>query len=63
MSLSSFQGGFVSINIDWDCNLDKGESDCVPDYSFHRLDDPNSAIAKGWNFRYVGVMRMLVCRP
>ncbi|KAG0444056.1 hypothetical protein HPB47_014233, partial [Ixodes persulcatus] len=45
-------GGVIQILIDWDCNLDFCLESCVPKYSFVRLDDPNVALSKGWNFRY-----------
>jgi len=45
-------GGVIGIEINWDCNLDFDVKYCVPKYSFKRLDDPNTQIAKGWNFRY-----------
>ncbi|TNN10427.1 P2X purinoceptor 4 [Schistosoma japonicum] len=41
----------VSIHIEWNCNLDFDEEDCLPKYVFRRLDDFQSHIAKGWNFR------------
>ncbi|KAK4469358.1 hypothetical protein MN116_006918 [Schistosoma mekongi] len=44
-------GGMVSIHIEWNCNLDFDEEDCLPKYVFRRLDDFQSHIAKGWNFR------------
>ena len=45
-------GGVIGIEINWDCNLDFDLKYCVPKYLFRRLDDPNTKIAKGWNFRY-----------
>jgi hypothetical protein len=42
----------MGIFINWDCNLDKSYSDCVPEYSFRRMDRANSKLAKGYNFRY-----------
>lgn len=45
-------GGVVAIVINWECNLDFNVNDCIPTYSFRRLDDPEAQIAKGWNFRY-----------
>lgn len=46
------QGGVVSINIDWNCDLDHSIDRCLPTYSFTRLDDDDAKIAKGTNFRY-----------
>ena len=42
----------MAINIDWECNLDYDISECLPTYSFRRLDVKDAKIAKGWNFRY-----------
>ena len=47
------QGGIMSINIHWECNLDFNFDDCKPHYAFHRLDNREARIAKGWNFRWV----------
>ncbi|VDN35097.1 unnamed protein product, partial [Dibothriocephalus latus] len=46
------QGGIVAIRIDWTCNLDYDEEDCLPSYSFHRLDDSDSVYMAGWSLRY-----------
>ncbi|KAL7061786.1 hypothetical protein AAHC03_01959 [Spirometra sp. Aus1] len=46
------QGGMVSIHIEWNCNLDYDEEQCLPKYVFRRLDDFDSIVGKGWNFRY-----------
>ncbi len=48
----AFNGAVIGIEINWDCNLDNDLKYCVPKYSFRRLDDPNTQVAKGWNFRY-----------
>ncbi|XP_030633917.1 purinergic receptor P2X, ligand-gated ion channel, 8 [Chanos chanos] len=47
-------GGAVGILIEWKCDLDKGYSQCHPQYSFTRLDasGPNSSMSSGYNFRY-----------
>ncbi|XP_067132307.1 P2X purinoceptor 4-like isoform X2 [Centruroides vittatus] len=45
-------GGVVAIIINWDCNFDFNENECMPTYSFRRLDDPYVKISPGWNFRY-----------
>ncbi|XP_055338838.1 P2X purinoceptor 4-like [Paramacrobiotus metropolitanus] len=44
-------GGIISIRIDWDCDLDYDLDQCLPVYSFHRLDNASDLIAPGWNFR------------
>ncbi|KAK7922087.1 hypothetical protein WMY93_008989 [Mugilogobius chulae] len=48
------KGGEIGINIEWKCNLDLDLDECVPLYSFTRLDKPfeKNAISKGYNFRY-----------
>ena len=47
------RGGVIVISIDWNCNLDWDFLEfCKPIYSFRRVDDPNTNIAPGWNFRY-----------
>ncbi|KAF7652159.1 hypothetical protein LDENG_00100250 [Lucifuga dentata] len=47
-------GGSIGILIEWDCDLDKGYSNCHPQYHFSRLDISNSnkSIRSGFNFRY-----------
>lgn len=43
----------MGLQINWDCNLDRAASHCVPKYSFRRLDNKDSAntISPGYNFR------------
>lgn len=48
----AIKGGVIQIVINWDCNLDRDWSECVPEYTFRRLDDPNAVLANGYNFRY-----------
>jgi len=45
-------GGVIQIIINWDCNLDFAVEDCLPEYSFQRLDRGDFKISKGFNFRY-----------
>ncbi|XP_034723279.1 P2X purinoceptor 5-like isoform X2 [Etheostoma cragini] len=47
-------GGSIGIIIEWDCDLDKGYSNCHPQYHFTRLDVSvsNKTIATGFNFRH-----------
>ena len=47
-------GGVIRIKIDWMCNLDLGEDQCRPEYSFRRLDSDSSeeTFSYGFNFRY-----------
>lgn len=51
--LSALQGGVMGLQINWDCNLDRAASHCVPRYSFRRLDNKDSAntVSPGYNFR------------
>ncbi|XP_051934518.1 P2X purinoceptor 5-like isoform X1 [Hippocampus zosterae] len=47
-------GGSIGIQIQWDCDLDKGYSECHPQYQFSRQDiaTSNKNIAMGFNFRH-----------
>ncbi|NXS24326.1 P2RX4 protein, partial [Mystacornis crossleyi] len=47
------EGGVMALQINWDCNLDRAASHCVPKYSFRRLDNKDSAhtVSPGYNFR------------
>lgn len=47
-----YKGGMVSIHIEWNCNLDYDENQCLPKYIFRRLDDFESPVGNGWNFRF-----------
>lgn len=54
VSVFDHQGGSVGILIEWDCDLDKDSSQCIPQYSFTRLDtNLNNSITSGYNFRFV----------
>ncbi|XP_061582307.1 P2X purinoceptor 3a isoform X2 [Cololabis saira] len=47
------QGGEIGINIEWKCNLDRNIENCVPRYSFTRMDATfTSSPSKGYNFRF-----------
>uniref|UniRef100_A0A668RB25 P2X purinoceptor n=1 Tax=Oreochromis aureus TaxID=47969 RepID=A0A668RB25_OREAU len=48
------RGGEIGINIQWECNLDLNIENCIPKYSFTRLDAPfaKNAVSKGYNFRF-----------
>jgi len=48
----AFKGATYGIVINWDCDLDKVLDTCTPTYDFEKLEDPDAAIAKGYNFRY-----------
>lgn len=46
-------GGVIRVKIDWKCNLDKPLNQCLPEYSFGRLDAPykEESFSPGFNFR------------
>ncbi|NXM01929.1 P2RX4 protein, partial [Tyrannus savana] len=48
------EGGVMALQINWDCNLDRDASHCVPKYSFRRLDSKDTAhtVSPGYNFRF-----------
>ncbi|XP_044296546.1 P2X purinoceptor 4 isoform X2 [Varanus komodoensis] len=48
------EGGVMGLQINWNCNLDRAASHCVPKYSFRRIDNKDSAhtVAPGYNFRF-----------
>ncbi|XP_030648785.1 P2X purinoceptor 5 [Chanos chanos] len=49
------RGGSIGIAVDWNCDLDKDYSLCVPHYTFSRLDlqgDSKASVKSGYNFRY-----------
>ncbi|XP_038620774.1 P2X purinoceptor 3 [Tachyglossus aculeatus] len=47
-------GGVVGIKIGWVCDLDKSWDQCIPKYSFTRLDSVSekSSVSPGYNFRF-----------
>ncbi|XP_034404514.1 P2X purinoceptor 5-like isoform X2 [Cyclopterus lumpus] len=47
-------GGSIGIMIEWYCDLDKGNSNCHPQYRFTRMDVSitKQTIAEGFNFRH-----------
>lgn len=47
-------GAVLRIKIDWRCNLDLGEEQCKPEYSFGRLDSRSrdEQFSFGFNFRF-----------
>ncbi len=46
-------GGVIRVKIDWNCNLDKPLNNCLPVYSFGRLDAAykEQSFSHGFNFR------------
>jgi P2X purinoceptor 4 len=53
-------GAVIRIKIDWMCNLDLGEDECKPEYSFGRLDSRfvDEQFSYGFNFRYASHWKM-----
>lgn len=43
----------IQLLIEWNCNLDMSTENCLPVYSFRRMDNKDDKLAKGWNFRWV----------
>lgn len=55
LSYTHTQGGSIAVGIEWNCDLDKDESQCNPEYSFTRLDSSDKSqpsVTSGYNFRY-----------
>ncbi|XP_075424336.1 P2X purinoceptor 4 [Ascaphus truei] len=50
----AIQGGVMGIQINWDCDLDRKFTACVPKYSFRRLDNRelDHNVSPGYNFRF-----------
>ncbi|XP_069089142.1 P2X purinoceptor 3 [Pleurodeles waltl] len=48
------KGGVMGIKIGWVCDLDRSWDDCVPKYTFTRLDSisEKNNVSPGYNFRY-----------
>jgi hypothetical protein len=44
-------GTTIAMNAVWDCNFDQSIEYCTPRITFVRLDDPNSKLSSGFNFR------------
>jgi len=51
-------GAAIGFLIDWDCDLDKPSSECQPSFQYIRLDDWDSNISTGYNFRYANYYRL-----
>nr|XP_011761458.1 P2X purinoceptor 4 isoform X3 [Macaca nemestrina] len=53
------EGGIMGIQVNWDCNLDRAASLCLPRYSFRRLDtrDVEHNVSPGYNFRFAKYYR------
>ncbi|MEE6503981.1 hypothetical protein FKM82_005032 [Ascaphus truei] len=56
----AIQGGVMGIQINWDCDLDRKFTACVPKYSFRRLDNRelDHNVSPGYNFRFAKTIRI-----
>jgi len=54
----AIQGEAVGFITSWECNFDAPLSECEPSFNFIRLDDPDSTLSSGYNFRYVNIYRI-----
>ncbi|XP_048217664.1 P2X purinoceptor 3 isoform X2 [Perognathus longimembris pacificus] len=54
------RGGVLGIKIGWVCDLDKAWDQCIPKYSFTRLDSVSekSSVSPGYNFRFAKYYKM-----
>ncbi|OWA51555.1 P2X purinoceptor 4 [Hypsibius exemplaris] len=52
LDLMAVRGGIIGFGIEWNCNLDRDLEECLPRYTFKRLDSIHDKVAKGWNFRH-----------
>ncbi|CAL8329286.1 unnamed protein product [Lota lota] len=54
------KGGVIGIKIEWMCDLDRGDDQCSPSYSFTRLDamSQNNPVSPGYNFRFAKYYKM-----
>jgi len=50
-------GGVIGVIIHWTCNFDHDPEECKPEFQFLRLDNPQSTLSSGFNFRYVNYFR------
>eukprot|EP00057_Strongylocentrotus_purpuratus_P007325 XP_011661799.1 PREDICTED: P2X purinoceptor 4 isoform X2 [Strongylocentrotus purpuratus] len=48
----AIKGGVITIDIQWNCNLDLSYKLCLPKYRFIRADEQDAKIAGGFNFRF-----------
>ncbi|KAL2097365.1 hypothetical protein ACEWY4_006572 [Coilia grayii] len=54
------KGGVIGIKIGWVCDLDRSEDECIPSYSFTRLDamSQSNNVSTGYNFRFAKYYKM-----
>lgn len=45
-------GAIIGVVIRWRCNADVSASKCLPEFEFERLDNHDSNLSTGYNFRY-----------
>ncbi|XP_038657079.1 P2X purinoceptor 3-like [Scyliorhinus canicula] len=59
LSALTRKGGVLGIRIEWKCNLDWSADNCVPRYTFHRMDKVSQTnnVSQGYNFRYARFYR------
>uniref|UniRef100_A0A4X2K6A1 P2X purinoceptor n=3 Tax=Diprotodontia TaxID=38609 RepID=A0A4X2K6A1_VOMUR len=53
-------GGVLGIKIGWVCDLDRSSDQCIPKYSFTRLDgiSEKNSVSPGYNFRFAKYFKM-----
>jgi len=47
------RGAIILVKSTWNCNLDRSEDRCNPEWDFKRIDDASHSISSGFNFRTV----------
>eukprot|EP00730_Choanoeca_flexa_P002508 TRINITY_DN11075_c0_g1_i4.p2 TRINITY_DN11075_c0_g1~~TRINITY_DN11075_c0_g1_i4.p2 ORF type:complete len:445 (+),score=92.90 TRINITY_DN11075_c0_g1_i4:2855-4189(+) len=45
-------GALITVQIRYDCNLDRNTETCDPEYSFTRIDRKDDPLSPGYNFRF-----------
>jgi len=51
------KGAAVGVIVKWDCDFDRAADRCQPSFDYRRLDNPNSLLSSGFNFRHTDVYR------
>jgi len=54
----SVKGGAIALFIYWDCDFDFNSNECSPTFTFNRMDNPNSELSSGYNFRFANYFRI-----
>lgn len=47
------RGAIIQVTLQWDCDFDRDESQCVPEFDLERIDDIQDSISTGFNYRLV----------